>query len=196
MKIYYLIFFHVALIFFACLPSTRTISEKEEEIIESVIQKLDRSNVSTAVNILDEKIKKYNVKIDYMYKVQVLLVDKQFSNAALTAENAIKKYPDYVEMLSMRFVLGLYLEENDSERYYNSAINGYEKRLRDAKNNEEKYSNLLNMLMLASLCLDISKQTEYLNELKKINIQQEYLSSEYLLNQSRDEIFMGFGIYP
>ena len=174
--------------------SYQPLTDDEWAVIQMAIIDADNEKIIAALELLDKRIANYHDKTDYRLKIQILLTAQQFSDAVLVINATIKRYPDFLEMATLRCVLALYLNDPLAHQYYANVLTGYERRLSSITNDGDKYVYLVTLFLLSHLFSDTQQQDLYLTKIQDLSIQQENIPLSDYLNLANAEIFSIFGI--
>ena len=176
---------------------SKKLSNDEVEILKKAISLNETSAVADAKVILDKRIKKFNLKNDWILKVQLLVVTKEYDVALEVSEQLIKRFPDYIEMIVLHCVLSKYILPSDEATIiYQQSIEQIQIIAENLTNLQQKYNALGNLLLLYCLFNDISNKQLCLTEINNLQISQEEKAIiEQISKSTESELFVMCNIY-
>ena len=176
---------------------SKKLSNDEVEILKKAISLNETSAVADAKVILDKRIKKFNLKNDWILKVQLLVVTKEYDVALEVSEQLIKRFPDYIEMIVLHCVLSKYILPSDEATIiYQQSIEQIQIIAEKLTNLQQKYNALGNLLLLYCLFNDISNKQLCLTEINNLQISQEEKAIiEQISKSTESELFVMCNIY-
>ena len=176
---------------------SKKLSNDEVEILKKAISLNETSAVADAKVILDKRIKKFNLKNDWILKVQLLVVTKEYDVALEVSEQLIKRFPDYIEMIVLHCVLSKYILPSDEATIiYQQSVEQIQIIAERLTNLQQKYNALGNLLLLYCLFNDISNKQLCLSEISNLQIsQEENVIIEQISKSTESELFVMCNIY-
>lgn len=176
---------------------SKKLSNDEVEILKKAISLNETSAVADAKVILDKRIKKFNLKNDWILKVQLLVVTKEYDVALEVSEQLIKRFPDYIEMIVLHCVLSKYILPSDEATIiYQQSVEQIQIIAERLTNLQQKYNALGNLLLLYCLFNDISNKQLCLTEINNLQISQEEKAIiEQISKSTESELFVMCNIY-
>lgn len=175
----------------------KKMSNDEVEILKKAISLNEISAVADAKVILDRRIKKFNLKNDWVLKVQLLVVAKEYDVALEVSKQLIERFPDYIEMIVLHCVLSKYILSSDEATIiYQQSIEQIQIIAEKLTNLQQKYNALGNLLLLYCLFNDISNKQLCLSEISNLQIsQEEKVIIEQISKSTESELFIMCNIY-
>lgn len=153
---------------------SKKMSDDEVEIIKRAISLNETSAVADAKALLDRRIKKFNLKNDWVLKVQLLVVTKEYDAALEMSEQLIKRFPDYIEMIVLHCVLSKCRKPpNEADEIYRQSIKKIQIAAEKLTVSQQHYNALGNLLLLHCLFNDMSNKQLCLTKINNLHISQE-----------------------
>lgn len=193
---YFVLIYIVIAILFGCTVNKK-MSDHEIEIVKKAISLNETSAVADAKVILDRRIKKFNLKHDWILKVQLLVVTKEYDRALEVSEQLIKRFPDYIEMIVLHCVLSKYILPLDAATIiYQQSVKQIQIIAERLTNLQQQYNALGNLMLLHCLFEDHPNKQACRKKITALEISNEEKEIiEQISQYTESELFALCNIY-